>query len=81
LIQQRAIDLSKVTISVLDEADHMCDLGFLEPVQRILRQTAPKGQRLLFSATLDKGVAVIGGRHRRQITETFGSIYAHNRDE
>jgi len=57
LIQQRAIDLSKVTISVLDEADHMCDLGFLEPVQRILRQTAPKGQRLLFSATLDKGVA------------------------
>ena len=57
LIQQRAIDLSKVTITVLDEADHMCDLGFLEPVQRILRQTAPKGQRLLFSATLDKGVA------------------------
>jgi superfamily II DNA/RNA helicase len=44
---------------VLDEADHMCDLGFLEPVQRILRQTDPNGQRLLFSATLDKGVAAI----------------------
>ncbi|MFF3601829.1 helicase-related protein, partial [Kitasatospora indigofera] len=41
----------------LDEADHMCDLGFLEPVQRILRETADDGQKLLFSATLDKGVA------------------------
>lgn len=35
----------------------MCDLGFLEPVQRILRQTSDGGQKLLFSATLDKGVA------------------------
>jgi superfamily II DNA/RNA helicase len=35
----------------------MCDLGFLEPVQRILRRTADGGQKLLFSATLDKGVA------------------------
>ena len=59
LVQQRRIDLRNITITVLDEADHMCDLGFLEPVQRILRQTDPEGQRLLFSATLDKGVAAI----------------------
>ncbi len=59
LVQQGHIDLSKIAITVLDEADHMCDLGFLEPVQRILRATDPKGQRLLFSATLDKGVAAI----------------------
>jgi superfamily II DNA/RNA helicase len=57
LVEQGRLDLSKVTITVLDEADHMCDLGFLEPVQRILRLVAPGGQRLLFSATLDKGVA------------------------
>ncbi|MFB2585441.1 DEAD/DEAH box helicase [Herbiconiux liukaitaii] len=57
LIEQRRLDLSEVTITVLDEADHMCDLGFLEPVQRILRRTRPGGQKLLFSATLDKGVA------------------------
>ncbi|MET4637616.1 DEAD/DEAH box helicase [Mycetocola sp. 2940] len=57
LIEQGRLDLSEVTITVLDEADHMCDLGFLEPVQRILRLTAPGGQKLLFSATLDKGVA------------------------
>ncbi|RFA12535.1 RNA helicase [Subtercola boreus] len=57
LIEQGRLDISQVKIVVLDEADHMCDLGFLEPVQRILRQTAPKSQKLLFSATLDKGVA------------------------
>ncbi|KJC64987.1 DEAD/DEAH box helicase [Agreia bicolorata] len=57
LVEQGRLDLSKVTITVLDEADHMCDLGFLEPVQRILRLVADGGQRLLFSATLDKGVA------------------------
>ncbi|MGW9168396.1 DEAD/DEAH box helicase [Agromyces sp. NPDC055658] len=59
LIEQGRLDLSEVVITVLDEADHMCDLGFLEPVQRIIRRTAPGGQKLLFSATLDKGVAAL----------------------
>jgi superfamily II DNA/RNA helicase len=59
LVEQGRLDLSSVTVTVLDEADHMCDLGFLEPVQRILRLTAPGGQRLLFSATLDSGVATL----------------------
>ena len=59
LIEQGRLDLSEVAITVLDEADHMCDLGFLEPVQRILRRTAPGGQKLLFSATLDQGVATL----------------------
>lgn len=57
LVEQGRLDLSQVKVTVLDEADHMCDLGFLEPVQRILRETADGGQKLLFSATLDKGVA------------------------
>lgn len=59
LVEQGHIDLSHIIITVLDEADHMCDLGFLEPVQRIMRATKADGQRLLFSATLDKGVAAI----------------------
>ncbi|MFE6965385.1 DEAD/DEAH box helicase, partial [Agromyces sp. NPDC057679] len=59
LIEQGRLDLSEVVITVLDEADHMCDLGFLEPVQRIIRRTAEGGQKLLFSATLDKGVATL----------------------
>ncbi|PZQ90838.1 MAG: ATP-dependent helicase [Leifsonia xyli] len=57
------LDLSKVIITVLDEADHMCELGFAEPVQEILDRTAEGGQRLLFSATLDKGVADIVDRY------------------
>ncbi len=59
LVAQRRLDLSQIEITVLDEADHMCDLGFLEPVQRILRLTPADGQRMLFSATLDRGVAVL----------------------
>jgi superfamily II DNA/RNA helicase len=59
LVEQGRLDLSNVIVTVLDEADHMCDLGFLEPVQRILRETKDGGQKLLFSATLDKGVATL----------------------
>jgi superfamily II DNA/RNA helicase len=59
LIEQGRLDLSNVFVTVLDEADHMCDLGFLEPVQRILHETKDGGQKLLFSATLDKGVATL----------------------
>jgi superfamily II DNA/RNA helicase len=59
LAAQGKLDLSKTVITVLDEADHMCELGFAEPVQEILDRTAAGGQKLLFSATLDKGVADI----------------------
>ena len=57
LVQQGKLDLSDVRIAVLDEADHMCELGFFEPVQRILRHTEEGSQKLLFSATLDREVA------------------------
>ncbi|MFJ4223924.1 DEAD/DEAH box helicase [Microbacterium sp. NPDC089695] len=57
LINQGKLDLSDCRIAVLDEADHMCELGFVEPVQRILRATADGSQKLLFSATLDREVA------------------------
>ncbi|WP_105567552.1 DEAD/DEAH box helicase [Microbacterium halophytorum] len=59
LHKQGKLDLSNIRASVLDEADHMCELGFLEPVQRILRLTANGGQKLLFSATLDREVAAL----------------------
>ena len=54
LVNQGKLDLSKVIITVLDEADHMCELGFLEPVQDILTAPSQGGQKLLFSATLDR---------------------------
>ena len=56
LMKQRLVDLSSVEITVLDEADHMADMGFLPVVTRILNATPQAGQRLLFSATLDNGV-------------------------
>ena len=56
LMRQRLISLDSVDITVLDEADHMADLGFLPGVTRILAATPSNGQRLLFSATLDNGV-------------------------
>ena len=59
LIKQGVCNLSDVEVTVLDEADHMADLGFLPGVRRILRATRPDGQRLLFSATLDNGISVL----------------------
>lgn len=56
LMKQGIVHLDKVEITVLDEADHMADLGFLPTVTRILNATPSRGQRLLFSATLDNGV-------------------------
>ncbi|MDO9063022.1 MAG: DEAD/DEAH box helicase [Microbacterium sp.] len=56
LMQQGAAHLDAVEITVIDEADHMADLGFLPGVTRILSKTPRHGQRLLFSATLDNGV-------------------------
>ncbi|WP_035719367.1 DEAD/DEAH box helicase [Gordonia shandongensis] len=56
LMRQGVVSLEDVQITVLDEADHMADLGFLPVVTRILAATPADGQRLLFSATLDNGV-------------------------
>ena len=56
LMKQGFVSLDAVEITVLDEADHMADLGFLPVVTRILDKTPNNGQRLLFSATLDNGV-------------------------
>lgn len=63
LISQRHCRLDRVAITVLDEADHMADLGFLPAVKRILDQTPERAQRLLFSATLDNGVDVLVRRY------------------
>jgi superfamily II DNA/RNA helicase len=56
LMRQRLISLDAVEITVIDEADHMADLGFLPGVTRILAATPQGGQRMMFSATLDNGV-------------------------
>ncbi|MEU5302850.1 DEAD/DEAH box helicase [Streptomyces noursei] len=56
LIERRACRLGRVRITVLDEADQMCDMGFLPQVTEVLDQVHHDGQRMLFSATLDRDV-------------------------
>jgi len=56
LIERGDCRLDQVTITVLDEADQMADMGFLPQVTELLEQVAPGGQTMLFSATLDRNV-------------------------
>ena len=77
LMKQRHIALDAVQITVLDEADHMADLGFLPGVTRILAATPSGGQRLLFSATLDNGVDKLVQRFlRNPVTHSVDEIDA-----
>jgi superfamily II DNA/RNA helicase len=63
LIGQGHCDLGAIEVTILDEADHMADLGFLPGVKRIMDRTPKVGQRMLFSATLDNGVDVLVKRY------------------
>ena len=56
LINQGKLDFSAVEITAIDEADQMADMGFLPQVRNLLSETPQRGQRLLFSATLDGDV-------------------------
>ncbi len=77
LMKQRIVKLDSVQISVVDEADHMADLGFLPGVTRILAATPGSGQRLLFSATLDNGVDKLVKRFlRNQVTHSVDEAHS-----
>ncbi len=56
LLDKGEVQLDQLEITVLDEADQMADMGFLPVVKEILDQAKMDGQRMLFSATLDRGV-------------------------
>jgi superfamily II DNA/RNA helicase len=67
--------LGDIEVTVLDEADHMADLGFLPAVRRILDQTPRTGQRLLFSATLDAAIDTLVKRFLNQpVTHQADSV-------
>ncbi|ULE34004.1 DEAD/DEAH box helicase [Mycobacterium sp. IDR2000157661] len=75
LMKQRVLSLDAVQITVIDEADHMADLGFLPVVTRILAATPQGGQRLLFSATLDNGVDKLVHRFlRHPVTHSVDEV-------
>jgi len=63
LIERGAVDLGDCTIAILDEADHMAEMGFLPEITAILDLIPEGGQRLLFSATLDRGIDQLVARY------------------
>ena len=78
LIGQGHASLADVAVTVIDEADHMADLGFLPEVRRLLDRTPADGQRLLFSATLDSGVDVLARRYLHDpVTHEVDSAASH----
>ncbi|WP_413103098.1 DEAD/DEAH box helicase [Streptomyces sp. Inha503] len=63
LVERGDCRLDQVDITVLDEADQMTDMGFMPQVTALLEQVHPKGQRMLFSATLDRNVDLLVRRY------------------
>ncbi|MFT4769645.1 MAG: ATP-dependent RNA helicase RhlE [Glaciecola sp.] len=55
-VQQRSIDLSKIEILILDEADRMLDMGFIHDIRRVMKVIPKKRQTLLFSATFSNEI-------------------------
>lgn len=68
LAGQRKLDLSKIKVLVLDEADEMLDLGFLPDVEKIIQQLPAKRQTMLFSATMPGQVIGLARRYMSQPT-------------
>ncbi|MFI6340268.1 DEAD/DEAH box helicase [Streptomyces sp. NPDC050535] len=63
LIERKDCRLDRVSITVLDEADQMADMGFMPQVTELLDQVRPDGQRMLFSATLDRNIDLLVRRY------------------
>ncbi|WP_351235165.1 DEAD/DEAH box helicase [Streptomyces sp. NPDC002133] len=63
LIERKDCRLDRVNITVLDEADQMADMGFMPQVTELLDQVRPEGQRMLFSATLDRNIDLLVRRY------------------
>ncbi|MGW0122262.1 DEAD/DEAH box helicase [Streptomyces sp. NPDC003327] len=63
LIERGDCRLNQVAVTVLDEADQMADMGFMPQVTALLNQVRPEGQRMLFSATLDRNVDLLVRRY------------------
>jgi superfamily II DNA/RNA helicase len=64
-LERRTINLSKIKLLVLDEADRMFDMGFIDDVERIIRQCPSSRQTLFFSATISSRVKSLANKHMK----------------
>lgn len=71
LVNQRHIDLSKIEIFVLDEADRMLDMGFVNDVKKVLNLIPQKRQTLFFSATMPGSIRKFADSILRNPVEVF----------
>lgn len=78
LMERGEVDLSTVDTLILDEADRMLDMGFLDEVQRIIKELPPRRQNLMFSATMPDLIAKLAGDilHNPQIVKVAHSVPA-----
>jgi len=68
-VQQRSIDLSKIEILILDEADRMLDMGFIRDIRKILNVIPKQRQTLLFSATFSREIKTLATEFMQQPAE------------
>jgi len=66
LVRQKALDLGRVSSVVLDEADEMLSMGFIEEIESILKETSAHHQTALFSATMPQRIKRLAGRYMRE---------------
>jgi len=78
-LQRRTIDLGKVKILVLDEADRMLDMGFIDDVEKIIRCCPKERQTMLFSATISKDIAYIAESYMKNPLEVEAESYVDPR--
>jgi superfamily II DNA/RNA helicase len=82
-IEQGKVDFSRLELLILDEADRMLDMGFIEPVRRIAAKTPATRQTMLFSATLDGNIAKLARELLREpkLIEVAGAQVKHENIE